>query len=174
MKDNINEHDKTKQMMDIIRNGFKSKLITEAEEEQAIQPQPEQPQPTAMQPGDDLPEPEIPQDESADVITPVKGDSVYNEEQKNLASLDPRINLRTFKIYPEAQDVMIQGDVSVGGSLIKFTMKYQEGKLITNFADVETNDETLGMLQKLNGYSANFINQWADKLRDDYPPKNNQ
>ena len=172
MKDNINEHDKTKQMMDIIRNGFKSKLITEAEEPTALQPTPEeQPQPTALQPGDDLPEPETTNDESSDVITPVHGDSVFTAEQDKLEAIDPNIELQMFKIYPEDKDVMIQGSVSVEGNDIRFTMKYQEGKLLTDFDEVNTNKKMLEVLGKLEGYFVNFSNEWAVKLRKEYPSK---
>ncbi len=40
MKENINEHDMTKKMMDIVRGGFKNKLITENEEDDFISPTP--------------------------------------------------------------------------------------------------------------------------------------
>lgn len=54
MKENINEHDMTKKMMEIIRGGFKTKIIKEADESQTNLVQ--QPMQSQLTPGDDLPE----------------------------------------------------------------------------------------------------------------------
>ena len=67
MKENINEHDMTKRMMDIIRNSQKP-LIKEADEVPAPVAAPQ----NAMVPGDDLPdEPEMaesPENNSAEPL----------------------------------------------------------------------------------------------------------
>ena len=76
MKENINEHDMTKKMMDIMRGGYKNKLITEADEiEKAI-------------PIDDK-----------DTLEPKKGDAVYSAELKKLQNIvDPSAEITNFKI----------------------------------------------------------------------------
>lgn len=84
MKENINEHDMTKRMMDIIRNSQKP-LIKEADEVPAPAPVAE-PQ-NAMVPGDDLPdEPEMaesPENNSAEPLEGFEMDNTYIELPKD-------------------------------------------------------------------------------------------
>lgn len=87
MKENINEHDMTKRMMDIIRNSQKT-LIKEAEETAAT-PQTPAVQPTQAElvPGDDLPEePEMaesPSDNSAEPLDGFGLDDTYIQLEKD-------------------------------------------------------------------------------------------
>ena len=87
MKENINEHDMTKRMMDIIRNSQKT-LIKEADEVAApAATEPVQPTQQGMVPGDDLPEePEMaksPSDNSAEPLDGFDIDDTYIELPKD-------------------------------------------------------------------------------------------
>ena len=78
MKERINEHDMTKRMMDIMRGGYKPLLKEEGPVTGTA------PSLTAPQEG----EPEEPKD----VITPVAGDAVFNDELKKLQFVLPPLN----------------------------------------------------------------------------------
>jgi len=81
MKENINEHDMTKKMMDIIRNSQKP-LIKEADEVSVPMAAP-----AALEPGDDLPEePEMAQSPTDNTAEPLEGfdiDDTYIQLEKD-------------------------------------------------------------------------------------------
>ena len=141
MKDNINEHDMTKKMMDIIRGGYKFKLITEADEQnQAGEPQ------TDLSPdaGD-----------QKDTISPKKGDAVFNDEYKKLSEIvDPSAEITNFKIYP------------VDKNAFKMELKEDEVKIDTG--TIGLNDDNNEILKKLQGYFKNWKNEWAKKITTEF------
>lgn len=160
MKENINEHDMTKKMMDIMRGGFKPLL---KEEETA---------PVADEPiTDDMVNPK----ESDDVITPKQGDAVFNDELKKLQdTVDPRVKITNFKIYPVDENVIIEGTFlkkESEGSGINFKMSLAAGDIETSMSDIELNDKVSMLLQKLKGYYENWVDEWALKLPNEYRPE---
>jgi hypothetical protein len=160
MRENINEHDMTKKMMDIMRGGFKPLL---KEEEIA---------PTAMN-GINPNQPEA--EEAADVITPKQGDAVFNDELKKLQdTVDPRVKITNFKIYPVDENVIIEGTFlkkESEGSGINFKMSLAAGEIETSMNDIELNDKVSMLLQKLKGYYENWVDEWALKLPNEYRPE---
>lgn len=164
MKENINEHDKTKQMMEIMRGGFK-KLIKEEE-----MPAPSSLPPQGVQ-GDDSPEPT----KSEDTLTPVAGDAVFNDELKKLQdTVDPDVLITNFKIYPTDRNIIIEGVFQQGeseNSGIQFKMSFKAKEIETTMNNVDLNDDTSGLLQRLKGYYQNWIKEWAIKLNNEYRPK---
>lgn len=140
-KNTINEHDQTKRMLDIMRNG----LLTE-------------------------------EDTGNDVITPSPTDAVYTEEVKKISdSVDPRIQVSKFKIYPRDRDVQFEGRLDSG---INFFMSTKAMKLsisITNdqgqAIKIYLDAELIATIQKLNGYYENWTREWAQKLNTEYKAK---
>jgi hypothetical protein len=188
MKQNINEHDKTKEMMDIIRNGFKNNLITEAEEsiEQPLAPNNVAP----LEAGDDLPEPDQSSDSietkevEGDTISPVSGDAVFNEELKKIQqTLTPRAEITNFKIYPQDSNVIIKGILMKGNVIanstsddrkysgIYFTLNLANGYDEPEMVDVKGDETTTNILTKFPGYYENFRNEWSEKMSNEYKPK---
>jgi len=172
MKENINEHDKTKQMMDIMRGGFK-KLIKEAETEPmdaVTAPTQEQPQ---LEAGDDLPEPE---EDGKDTLSPQPGDSAFKDELKKLQdTVDPRVKITNFKIYTLDQNVIVEGILlqrESEESGIHFKMDLAAGDIETSMQDIELDDKVSLVLQKLKGYYENWVDEWALKLANEYRPEN--
>lgn len=128
MKENINEHDMTKKMMDIIRGGHKS-LIKEVEEPMnnlAQQPMQQQQQPQLV-PGDDLPEEKMAKSPRNGSHEPIKGneenfDSTYIELEQNGQSykkLEQQIKeitniyeVTSIYISPKNKDILINGLVT--------------------------------------------------------------
>lgn len=141
-KELINEHDMTKKMLDTLRN--QSSFLREGDE--------------------------------TDVISPSKNDSVYIDEVKKISdSVDPRLTITTFKIYPNARDVKFEGRLDSG---INFFMSSKAMKLSISITDEQgqpmrmyLDDDLLGTLQKLNGYYANWVREWANKLSTEYKPR---
>lgn len=171
MKENINEHDKTKQMMDIMRGGFK-KLIKEDDTQpmDAVTA----PQPKPLEAGDDLPEPE---QDGEDTLSPQPGDSAFKDELKKLQdTVDPRVKITNFKIYTADQNVIIEGVLlqrESENSGIHFKMDLAAGDIETSMQDIELDDKVSLVLQKLKGYYENWVDEWALKLANEYRPKEN-
>ena len=151
MKQNINEHDMTKNMMEIIRGGFK-KLIREADEQ--LTPDP---------------------DDQKDTLTPVKGDAVFKEElDKLMDTVDSSAQITNFKIYPSDRNVMMEGTLLEGeneGSGIKFKMVLKKRDIETSMDNIELDDNISLILQKLRGYYQNWCDEWARKITNEYNQK---
>ena len=140
MKQNINEHDMTKKMMDIVRGGFKSLLKEE--------------------------------DGRHDTISPNPTDTVFKDELKKLQdTVDPRVKITNFKIYPTDENVIIEGTFlqrESEDSGIKFKMSLAAGDIETSMQDIELDDKVSLLLQKLKGYYENWVDEWALKLANEY------
>jgi len=154
MRENINEHDMTKKMMDVIRGGYKSKLITEND-------------------GTMTPE----GDEQKDTLSPKRGDAVFNDELKKLQNtVDPRVEITNFKIYPTDSNVIIEGiflKKENSDTGIKFKMSLASGEIETSMNNIELSDKVSLLLQKLKGYYENWVDEWALKLANEYKPTQN-
>ena len=145
-KENIEEqHEFTKNMLNIIRRGFKNIIKEETEKDESI--------------------------------TPTIGDSIFNDELKKLQNtVNPRVKVTNFKIYPTDQNVIIEGvflqreDPNSG---IKFKMSLAAGEIETSMSDIELDDKVSILLQKLKGYYENWVDEWALKLSSEYKPKTN-
>ena len=141
----LDEHDITKDMLNIIREAQRPRLITENDEHEI------------------------------DTITPKPGDAVFNAELKKLQdTVDPRVKISNFKIYPSDENVVIEGTFlqrEDENSGIKFKMSLAKGEIETSMNNLDLNDKVSGLLNKLKGYYENWIDEWALKLANEYRPK---
>ena len=153
MKENINEHDMTKKMMNVIRSGYK-KLINEVEEPIT---------------GPDMKP--IP-DEQKDTIAPKEGDPLFKEELTKLQNtIDPRVKITNFKIYVKDNDVLLEGSFlnkNYGESGINFKMSLASGEIETTMKNVELTNEVNTILTKLKGYYDVWAKEWSLKLTNEY------
>jgi hypothetical protein len=141
-KEIINEHDVTKKMIDTLRG---KSFINEAEE-------------------------------GNDVITPSENDPVFKDEAKKISdTVDQRIEITKFKIYPKDNDVQFEGRQVFG---INFYMSTKSGKLSISITDENgrpkqmfVDDETLKIINKLEGYYKNWAAEWGKKLNTEYKQK---
>ena len=110
-------------------------------------------------------------------ITPKKGDPVFNDELKKLQdTVDPRVNIKFFNIYPMDNNVKIEGTFlqqQSEESGIKFIMDLASDEIQIPQANIELNDKVSLLLQKLKGYYENWCNEWALKLTNEYQAKDN-
>lgn len=167
MKENINEHDMTKKMMSIMRGGYKLLIENEGAVDGAVG--------DAIDGEVDITNDSvIESDESEDVISPKQGDSIFNSELKKLQdTVDPRVKITNFKIYPSDENVIIEGTFlqrESEDSGIKFKMALSAGEIQTSMVDVDLSDKVSLLLQKLKGYYENWVDEWALKLPKEYRP----
>ena len=114
--------------------------------------------------------------EGNDVITPNQNDPTYTEEVKKFGdTIDPRVQITKFKIYPNDKNVEFEGRFDMG---INFFMSIKAGRLSISITDNEGNaqriyldEELLTMITKLTGYYKNWSLEWAKKLQTEYKPK---
>jgi hypothetical protein len=114
--------------------------------------------------------------EGNDVITPAPNSPEYKEEAKKLAdSVDPRVQITKFKIYPRDRDVQFEGRLDSG---INFFMSTKAMKLKISITDengqaiqIYMDSQLLQTVQKLLGYYENWNREWAQKLTTDYQAK---
>jgi hypothetical protein len=149
MKENINEHDMTKKMMETLRGGFVNKLIKE--------------------------EVSVDQDDQKDTLTPKQGDAVFNDELKKLMdTVDASAQITFFKIYPKDRNIVIEGNILEGedeNSGIKFKMSLKKRDIETSMNNIELDDDISFILQKLKGYYKNWCDEWARKITNEYNQK---
>lgn len=162
MKENINEHDMTKRMMQIIRGQQKS-LIKEVEE--PINNLAQQP----LTPGDDLPEPEekLAKSPNEGREPMIKLNDTYilldkdDQRVKDLSKkLEDIANVEVTSIYVSPnKDLVISGEaLQYEDSGMFFTMALSKKDVLTSTENVE-GDEPNEIIKKLQG----FLNN----LRDD-------
>lgn len=145
MKENINEHDFTKKMIEIMKGGYKSRLLNEADNQ-----------------GDTL------------NVTPndaIFGD----ELNKLRDIVDSRVEITNFKIYPLDKNVIIEGvfmKQESPNSGIHFKMSLTAGNIETTMNDIDLDDNVSDLLHRLKGYYEKWVREWATKITDEYKPKN--
>ena len=146
MKENINEHDMTKKMMAVIRGGYKSRLINEADEQTQLSPD---------------------SGDQKDTITPKKGDSVFNDEYKKLTEIvDPSADITNFKIYPIDKNAVIEGNILNNRAQFKMELISDEVKIDTG--TIGLNDDNAEVLKKLQGYFKNWKTEWSKKITTEF------
>jgi len=170
MKENINEHDHTKSMLDIIRGGYK-KFIFEAENEAENDVENDAANNMVNNGNDTIMDVEDEDSEQeAKDLSPKVGDSIFNDELKKLQdTVEPKVKITNFKIHPNDDDVIIEGvflqlgDIDSG---IKFKMKLEANEIEIKINSIGLNAKVLMLLQKLNGYYEKWIDEWAVKINE--------
>lgn len=117
-----------------------------------------------------------PSNEGKDVITPSPNDPTYADEVKKFGdTIDPRVQITKFKIYPNDRNVEFEGRLDSG---INFFMSIKAMKLSISITDMQGNPQRIyidemiiSTIQKLDGYYKNWSNEWAKKLQTEYKPR---
>lgn len=167
MIERIDEHDMTKNMMSIIRGGFKSKLLKES----------------------DMTE--------SKVLDVQSNDAVFKDELKKLQAIYPLVKIKFFKIYPNEDNanvhmgvVFLEGEIgTVTGtddpnkengwmnegnrSGVYFELNLIGGNYNEPIVKNVSNPELSNILKKLPGYYQNWVKEWGEKLQTDYVGRNN-
>lgn len=152
VENRIDEYDMTKKMIDIMSGGLREAMETAP---------PTDPNAESHNDGDDA-------------VTPTKNDQNYADEIKKFSdTVDPRVQITNFKIYPKDRDVKFEGRLDSG---INFFMSLKAMKLSISITDdqgqsirIFVDDDLVATIQKLSGYYENWSREWAQKLVTDYP-----
>jgi hypothetical protein len=170
MKENINEHDMTKKMMEIMRGGYNKTLLKEAEEMVAPSDNnlPAAPNNEPNLDGFDS-------DDQKDTITVKSSDPVFQDEAKKLRDIvGTSTKINDFKIFPTQGNVIISGSLSHGegeNTGIQFIMSLLARKIQITMNNIEVDDEVDAELTKLRGYYKKFEEEWDTKMATEYQPK---
>ena len=184
MKERIDEHDMTKDMMAIMRGGYKS-LLKEADE--AVPPA----DPNAAAPAADpnaaapqAPENDIralkPDPENPDELVIASSDAngkvtvnpnkdyanVYNTELNGLKTLDSRVKITSFIIYVgDNPDVEIKVTfLPTANSGIDATLRFSENNLLLNTRNLVNTIDVQQLTNKLTGYYSTWVQKWGTEL----------
>ncbi len=182
MKDRIDEHDMTKDMMAIMRGGYKS-LLKEADE--PLAPADPNSAPAAdpnaapQAPSNDIralkPDPQNPDEliiASSDAngrveVNPNKDYSnVYNTELNGLKTLDSRVKITSFIIYVgDNPDVEIKVTfLPTANSGIDATLRFSENNLLLNTRNLVNTIDVQQLTNKLTGYYSTWVQKWGTEL----------
>ena len=171
MKENINEHDMTKRMMDIIRNSQKP-LIKEADEVPTPMAAPVAEPQNAMVPGDDLPEeePEMAESPENNSAEPLEGfviDDTYIELDKDdqrFTKLSDELmkvtNSTVTSIYISSGENGKEKDLVITGlqNGLTFTMSLNVNDVKLNGTSTANDNES----KKLQGFRDNLNSNMKD------------
>lgn len=115
-------------------------------------------------------------EEGNDVITPAENSDVYKSELQKIGdTVDKRVQITKFKIYPKDRDVQVDGRFDQG---INFYFSTKAGKPSISMTDEAGNvrqmfvdDDIVEIINKLSGYYENWSEEWAEKLNTEYKAK---
>jgi hypothetical protein len=94
----------------------------------------------------------------------VSNQEINEEERKFMDIVTPRVSFTSFKVYPDAANVVFNGKFDSG---IEWQMSKVDG-IFLNAPNIELDDEVLTLLKKLNGYYENWSLEWSKKLNTEY------
>jgi hypothetical protein len=144
MKNNINEHDMTKKMMDILRGGYKDMLTEEVDN----------------------------QKDTKDYTT--SNPIYQEELKKIKETVDSSIEIDEFRSYinPNNKNVMMTGTMLFGKVIFRFELIRDEAELST-IEPYDLTIENNEKISKMIGYFKNWRDEWAKKITEEMKDKNN-
>lgn len=102
-----------------------------------------------------------------DVIKPNNQD--YQDEIKKFKSqITSRVDVETFLIYPETNNVVFGGKFN---DLTEFSFEMslsEKDGLYINTNNLQITDDIVNRIQKLNGYYKNWAEEWSNKIISEY------
>ena len=140
MKNNLNEHDMTKNMLKTMRETVKYQNKSAINE-------------SSNQNNDE-------EELSA---------AELSEEQAAFRNtVSPRVDFTGFKVYPSTKNVIFSGKFeNMGGLEWQFTLEDADGLYISG-DNVPMSNDAITTIKKLKGYYDNWADDWAQKLATEY------
>ena len=167
MSERIDEHDMTKKMMEIMRGGYKGKLLTEDfGGGQAVSNAPVANQPQGNAATNQVAPNDV-TDEPADNGTDADPATFKDELTKLTQIVDPSISISSFKLYPEQKNVTMVGTMFNGKA--DFTFNLADDDAIIEYAQpINLSDEKNEITKRMMGYFKNWKNDWSKKITTEY------
>jgi hypothetical protein len=183
MSDNINEHDMTKKMLDVMRGGTQTtpikpilegehdvtkqmletlrsgkRLITELEEVSG-----------EMNPAmGDAPMTDNSTSEVASESEDLSPDELKKQQSSFMENVSPKVEFRDFKIYRKERNVVFSGVFQdLGGLEWVMSLKDSDGLNIT-VQSLKIDNDTIKVMNALYGFYKNWSKEWAVKLNTEY------
>ena len=171
MKERIDEHDMTKDMMAIMRGGYKS-LLKEADELADPNSAPQAPENDirALKPNPENPDELIIASSDANGKVEVNPNkdyvNVYNTELNGFKTLDSRVKITSFIIYVgDNPDVEIKVTfLPTANSGIDATLRFSENNLLLNTRNLVNTIDVQQLTNKLTGYYSTWVQKWGTEL----------
>ena len=135
----INEHDKSKEMMKIIKemqnSGMKQNIQTNEEVGEEIE---------------------------------LSSNEIKSEEEGLRQQIDASLKITTYTVYPDNDNVVLEGIIQGMGNLeFQFTLEEEDGLFITSDA-VKVNSSFASKIQRLHGSYENWRGEWFESKLNDY------
>lgn len=92
------------------------------------------------------------------------------EKDKFMDIVTPRVQFKSFNIYPDTSNVVFSGQLDAG---IDWEFSKKDG-LFVNAPNMELDDEVLEILKKINAYYTNWKDEWSKKMNTEYSNKNEE
>lgn len=153
------EHDITKRMLETMRNS--GRLLTEVEEVPA---------------GGSMTAPRQDNNSTQASAQPSEGedlndDELAAQEKAFMDSVSPKVEFNEFKIYRKERNVVFSGNFQdLGGLEWVMSLKDSDGLNIT-VQSFKVDSDTISVLNKLHGFYVNWSKEWAVKLNTEYKNK---
>jgi hypothetical protein len=90
------------------------------------------------------------------------------EKDKFMDIVTPRVEFKSFNIYPDTGNVVFSGELDAG---IDWEFSKKDG-LFVNAPNMELDDEVLEILKKINAYYTNWKDEWSKKMNTEYKISN--
>lgn len=105
-----------------------------------------------------------PQGTSADGAIQPNPNDLKDEQKKFMQIVGPRVEFKSFNIYPNDNNVVLAGEFDNG---LSWQFSKRDG-LYINANSLKLDAETVETLKKLSAYYNNWADEWSQKLQQEY------
>lgn len=171
----INEHEQTKNMLDILRSSNKAKMnATFLNEDTSIfdkATEEEDTEATEMESDESIDADEITDVGEGEDAIKVSGVDLSDEQDK-ISDIEPTAQINALTVYPESKNAVMTGHISgMNDAEFQFVLTDHDGLYITaNSMQLGLDD--VKVLGKLQGYYTNWSKEWSTKIRKEYSSGN--
>ena len=175
MENQINEHEITKRMLDVIRSPKpiigEQKSMNEGDITRRMLNTIRKPLITENDNDGLSSELQSSQSEVSEGID-LTGVELQEEQNRFRESISPRVNFEVFKVYPQASNVVFAGKFQdMNGLSWQFSMAETKGVYV-KADNLQLTEDALRIIQKLSGYYDVWVQEWATKLATEYKSEN--
>lgn len=163
------EHDKTRQMLDMMRGSNKKGSINEQEEtamsDEYIEKDPAHNDASELEP---QMEPVKDDGEAKEDVIELSPEEMKEEKDKFRDNVDSRVEFHSFKVYPKSKNAVFAGTFEgMGGMHWQFTLEAKDG-IYVSVDNLQLDEDSFETLQKLRGHYENWADEWSEKVVEEY------
>ena len=171
----VNEHEQTKNMLDILRSSNKAKMnATFLNEDTSIfdkATEEEDTEATEMESDESIDADEITDVGEGEDAIKVSGVDLSDEQDK-ISDIEPTAQINALTVYPESKNAVMTGHISgMNDAEFQFVLTDHDGLYITANS-MQLGFDDVKVLGKLQGYYTNWSKEWSTKIRKEYSSGN--